>query len=527
MRPVLSALLLASACVGVVSCADDARVSLTSLAEKAPVPETTLVAGPTEAPPIVVLSANKPEKLVGRVRMLLPLLLPEGVPAWLETALASAPPAALYGEIVKVSVGLDPETATPRLEQLEGLFLITPAAGGGGQLDADRWQGLLGTVWPKVQGSHSPDHAGGALGAPADAAGSGVSCLLRSQGTLCVAGRSVLPEAAVVDGFLSRAAAASGTPGVRLSLSIPEVLRMLEQAVGVPLLWAVVPEQARTLGTLALSLSDEEDAIRLVLTGRHSELLGDVAGLFGGAARPVRLPADVPGVAFTSIDSVEDRAEKLQEHWLDKAQVLPELKLTSLLDDTWNSQMLGLASGVVGIAFAGDVNPESPFDEVVWLIQPTDRKMLDKRFAHIFATKYFKLNDLTLRTGETVYRALRKSAGQKLGKERLAWFYRDGTCYVAANSEILRKLADRMFVPDWKKDKPVLDLALSGEERALASVSLKRLLDRVVLSEELGFAGGMALGVLKNAVAALDKDVEVRLVVSAAPDGPAHIEISV
>jgi len=336
-----------------------------------------------------------------------------------------------------------------------------------------------------------------------------------------------MPDAAVVEAFLARAATATSTPGFRLEISVPELLAVLEATVGVPLLWAVMPEQVRTLDRLSLSLSDGDDRLRLVLTGRKSTLLNDVAGLFGKAARPVRLPADVPGVAFTTIDSIEDRTEKLQEHWLDKAQVVPELKLTSLLDDTWNSQMLGLASGVVGVALAGEVNPESPFDEAVWLLQPTDRKMLDKRFQHIFATRYFKLNELTLRTGETVMRAVRKSGGGKLGKERLAWFYRDGTCYIAANSEILRKLAERMFVPEWQKDKPMLDLSLTGEERARVTLSLKRLLDNVVLSEEMGFAGGMALGVLKGAVATLERDVTVRLVVGAAQDGPAHVEISV
>jgi hypothetical protein len=160
----------------------------------------------------------------------------------------------------------------------------------------------------------------------------------------------------------------------------------------------------------------------------------------------------------------------------------------------------------------GKLHVDKPELALVWVFQPTDAAMLNKRLEYVFSAKHFKLEVKPFRTGEQVKTIVRRQKG-KMGDEWLAWFVKEGTFYLATKSNTLADLAEQMFVPQGRQ-KEFLPLALTGSERLKGRVALGRLLSDIILPEDAGLAGGMAMAMVKTAVEGLKQDIELSLLLT-------------
>jgi hypothetical protein len=498
LHTTLAALLLLLA-----GCKEEPATPLAELAARAPVPaEVGVTAAP--AVPLAAVIVRQPGRFLEPVKPLLGLA--EDVAAARAEVARIGSFSGLYAEVLDVRLGFDEEAGLPRLEAAELQLAARPAAGSAPADLKATWQPVLEAL-------------------PAFPDGRRIECTEKAPWLLCRPGSLPVDEA-----FIGRAAAALDGAGaeVRIDLDMPRLLAVLEELLTPPLLWAVAPEELRRFEALRIHLQEKPDRLAVELQARESGLVAALARTFTRPERPLAVPVDLPVVAYASVTDVEQRLEAAQEFWDDKVAVPKGYRVASLLNDSWKSQMLELASGLVGVALVGEVglselDPGSPLQMpgLVYFIQPAERQAMEARLKHVFNTKYFTLEDETLEGGETLTRAFWKKSGKKRPRERLAWLYEEGTgTYLFGPSELLLAfLKQRREAPP----ESVRRLELNGDEALRIAFAPGRFVRQLTASQKAGIGAAMALGMVKNSLGPVDTEIAVRVRHEADADGRSRL----
>jgi len=487
-------------------------VKLAELARKVTPPD--VIDAPSPPPrPLLSLVVTAPDRLLRRVDALLPVIAPARR-ASLAARLGAARTSGLYGELLGVELGLDEESGFPTCARLKSLLMISPPSGARAASLVDSWQELLAALWPATD------------------EGAGPRCLASGGRVLCHAGLGEEPGAEELSAFLRRGEESleRGVRGVSLTLDFERLLIQMEELLTVPVLWALVPEDLAKLQSLTIDLSEKPDRLRLVLSGPDSDLLRAIGTVFSSNPLPIPVPPGLALVVFTSVDSVEQNLEAAQVFWSDKWRLPRKYRVGALLDRTWKTQLVELASGIMGLALVEsvslfDLDLTDPLDSpgLVVFIQPADPETLDKRLAHVFSGRYYRLAEYELATGDQATRALRKR-GKTRGTDRLAWVRREGTYYFATSVAVLDKFMADLEAARERNEAAVLDLA--PEAAVQAHLDVPRFLHHLTLSKEAGLAAGLAFGVFKTSVAEMDGRLELRVSTRAA-EGQAGLVVEV
>ena len=484
--------LLATALIMPAACREEAKKPLAELAAK--VAEPAAEAQPERSSDLLTVYSTDPRKLVARLHTPALLLLDNETGARLSQVIEELKvPEKVYLEVREFLFDIDLETRSPVVSRLDARLLLRPAAGLGVADEASRWSKLLARLPLAV--------------------GDGAEPRCAPRGELVVCGVGNQQSEAKTEAFVARwgLLQGQGSPLFLVRMGLRQMVDLMEKTVGSTFFWAVFPEEFLRFESLELTLTETPDRLALSLVARNSGVLDGLHTFFLPPDREVRLPERTPAVGFASIHEAKATAEKLDGYWKAKWAAAPGLRLKKALDDTWRTQLLELASGIVGIAVVGKISMTKPGTAFVYLFQPTDPKLFEKRMAHIFSSKYFRLEKQELRTGEEVTRVERRGRKKKgANKERLAWFLKDGTYYIAAASNTLRLLAEDMHARPGV-DKPFMRLTLQSPGRASARVSVPAILRRIVLPDDAGLGMGMALTMLKNSAKEIDRDIIVNL----------------
>jgi len=491
--------------LALASCGQKPEKTLAQLAGEAP--EEPTEAAPVRAEPLAALVVVKPDRLLSRIRTILPFL--EGDFAKRSMAFLEAlPPAeAVCLEIEQLEPGIDLDTNLPVLKRVQAVVVVVLQSGDKPGPASARWDAFLRANWPGDAGSGQ------------------VACGPDVMGVLCTVGGAKPPAGEEAEKFSERCASRfSRESRIALHVDLPELVNALEAFVSEPLFWAVVPEEILKLEAAELVITEEPDRLEISLFGRESGLLESVAAAFSGNAVPVELPVDSPFVAFASAGNIETRLEKVEEHWAGKLPIAG-YKVSTWVNDTWRTQLLNLVSGIVGATLVGDIVISSPLEGLVYMLQPTDQKLMEKRLRHIFTTKHYKLESVTLPTGEELTKARRKR-GRKVGKERLAWFHKNGTCFVAASAELLEKLAAGLSGPK-SKDGSFSVIRLPEGMKAGVRFSVKGVLQRLKLPKSAGLSERLAFGMFLKAIEELEQEVTVALLEEPGPGNGLRLAVRV
>jgi len=399
----------------------------------------------------------------------------------------------LYGEIRDLSLAFDSEAGEPVVAGLSGFVVLRPAAGSKAA-DLLTWWGprlALLPAWPD---------------------GEKTVCIPENGLLVCGPGeKSPSPL------FLERARAAlDGTSAVlSLSFDLPRLLTVAEGVVTVPLLWAVLPEETRRFSRLRLTLTEDPDRLSLDLVTRESGLVEAFVGVFESDASAIVVPPDSPAVAFTALRDLEGRLKKLEDFWDNKVPLSKKQKLKSLLNDSWQSQMMELANGMAGVVLMGDVpitglDPAKPLKTpgLVYFIQVSDMEAMEARLKHVFNTKYFKLEDENFEDLVKFTHAFWKKKKKKKTRERLTWFVEEetGTYYFGMSEELIRFVRERRAARD---AGTTMKLALAPGEVARFALSTGGLVSRLTASQKAGISAAMALGMVKNTLGAVAGQIVV------------------
>lgn len=473
-------------------CKEEKRTPLSELAAGAAEPEAE--EQPGESQDLLTVYSSDPRQLVARLQTPALLLLDQAAGSQLKSLLGEfGVPEKVYLEVRGVLFDIDRSTRAPTVSRLDARMLMRPAAGASLAEEADRWSKLLGRLPLSLGKGASP------------------RCAARGKLVVCTVGQD--QTEADTNAFVDRwkQLQTQGVVLLQVHMGLQEMVNLLETTVGSTFFWAVFPEEFLRFENLELSLTETPDRLALALSARNSGVLDGLNTFFLPVEREVRLPQGTPAVGFTSIHEAKATAEKLDAFWKVKWAAAPGLRLKKALDDTWRTQLLELASGIVGVAVAGKISVAKPASAFVYLFQPTDAKLFEKRMAHIFSSKYFRLEKTELRTGEEITKAIRRGRPKKgKSKERLAWFFKDGTYYIAGASNTLRLMAEDMHARPGT-EKPLMHLNLESPGRASVRLSVPAILRRIVLPDDAGLGMGMALTMLKNAAKDIDREIVVNL----------------
>ena len=481
-------------------CSEEPATPLSELA--APPSETSVPA--TASPltlPAATVSIRHPGRFVAIVRPLL------GLADDVESAALVAGElerfSGLYCEVTELSLSFDEEAGEPALAALSAFLVLRPAAGSKAA-DLAAWWGPRLALLPPWPG------------------GEETFCAHRNGLLLCGPG-----EASPPDGFLERARVAlDGTTAVlSVTLDFPRLLTVLEGLVTVPLLWAVVPEEARRFSSLSLVLSEDPDRLAVDLVTTESGLAEAFVRVFEPVSRPILVPRSAPVVAFTAVRDLKDRLEKVQDFWDNKIPLSKDQQLQTLLNDSWQSQMLELANGLAGVVLVGEVpltglDPAAPLKTpgLVYFIQVSDGEAMEARLKHVFNTKYFRLEDENLDDQTKITHAFWKKKKKKGKRERLSWFIEeDSWTYFFGLSDILTR-----FVSERKAAQEAgtaMKLTLAPGEAARFTLAPGGLVARLTASQKGGISAAMALGMVKNSLGAVGGEIVVRIHHVAAQDG--------
>lgn len=467
------------------ACREEQETTLAELAQR--VPQASPYVEPAPPGPIFTLAVSHPGALADRLNIALPLIpgdQPKGILNFVKTVPQMS---GAYLELFDVQAGFDEESKELFVQRMDALLIAVPASGDKARDQAPRWLAFLEKHWPARE--------------------TNLRCKDYSMLIVCAAGNTQIPLANDLEDV-----AAHGLPdlrpqlGVVLRLNLASLVAVGERLVGEPLFWAVVPEEIRNLEEIRLSVSEDPDEMSVMVSGADTGLLKSVGEVFVGNKMPVELPAGTPFWAYAVTGNVEGRLEQVEEFWAGKLLV-SDYKVSTWVDDTWRTQLLNLASGVVGIVLVGDVPIHDPLANVVYFLQATDRKLMDKRLNYVFSTKHFKTETGKFKTGEEFTRVRRKR-GRKMGKEKLVWFYRDSTYFLAASSKLLEELVVGLSDPGIV-ERQVTTIDPARGDKVAAIISLSGLAQRLTLSKKAGLAENLALGMFKKAVLDLEQQVHV------------------
>lgn len=457
---------------GMCGCAEGPRIELAQLAVDAP----AQVEGVKEEGLDGVLfrvESGDVKRLVSFVEPVLKVAAPEWssrVAGWELLARAEAFSLTLR----ELEAGLDSKTHQPRVTGLTAVLSL----GLEGGATAETEKQVKEWVWAALKGiSAEPMWS-------CDAGASGLVCLI-------VVGRStVQPEVVSAD----RQRRPEADRILEVVLGIPGLLRKLETWLGVVAVWAVVPEEFATWREVGITWSSKSDELVLRVTGVKSEVLQVISALAAKRGVDVRFPEGASVVGLAHASQVRDRATFLRDLWANKPGVSDAANPVSWLDNSWQSQLLELASGYAGVAVPGLLDVEDIWGSLVFLFQPTSASVLDARLAHVFSDKGFIHEDVPVRTGESVHRVWRKG---KKKTERMSWFVKDGTYYFASKAATLVTLAEKLAHP---KGKPAVGdvFATSGGEFLTVRFSPRNFIQGIDLRGQ-GMGAGMALTMVKNA----------------------------
>jgi hypothetical protein len=245
----------------------------------------------------------------------------------------------------------------------------------------------------------------------------------------------------------------------------------------------------------------------------ESGLVEAFVALFEPSAKAVLVPQDAPVVAFTAVRDIESRLEKVEGFWDNKVPLAKNQKLKSLLDDSWQSQMMELTNGMVGIVLMGevpitDLDPAKPLKTpgLVYFIQVSDVEAMEARLLHVFKNKYFKLEDENFEDLAKFTHAFWKK--KKGNRERLTWFVEAGTYYFGMSGDLIRFLHDRKTAVEAGTAR---ELSLAPGEVARFTLSPGGLVTRLTSSPKAGMSAAMALGMVKNTLGAVTGELVVRV----------------
>ena len=498
--PLLLCLVTAAALALTAGCKEEVKTPLSQLAATAALPQAEEQSAP--APELLSVYSSDPRRLVTRLQTPVLLLLDNETGARISGLIEELKvPEKVYLEGRDLLLDVAPETDDPILSRLEARLLFRPGAGPSIADEAARWEKLLKRL-PLPAGE-----------------GNAPNCSAQGELVVCAVGGN-RPKAGD-DGFVARweEKQKQGPALLQVRLGLKRMVGLLEETVGSTFFWAVFPEEFLRFERLALTLTETPDRLDLSLSAHNSGVLDGHNTFYLPPEQPVRLPEGTPAVGFTSVHEAKATAEKLDAFWRVKWAAAPGVRLKKALDDTWRTQLLELASGIVGIAVVGKISVAKPDNAFVYLFQPTDTKLFEKRMRHIFSTKYFRFDKTELRTGEEVTKAIRRGRPKK-GKtnERLAWFFKDGTYYISKASNTLRLLAEDMYTRPGV-EKPFLRLTLENPGRAAVRISVPAILQRIVLPDEAGLGMGMALTMLKNAAKEIDREILVNIILDSPGEG--------
>ncbi len=474
----------------VAGCGQEPTTLLSELATATP--EAT-VSQESTAPTatLATLTVRHPGRLVSIVRPLLGLADDVKSAALVANELERF--SGLYGEVLDLSLAFDTEAKEPVVSALRAFAVLRPASG---SVAAD-----LLTWWgPRL-----------AL-LPAWPGGERTVCTPRDGLLVCGPGEDSPPA-----DFMERARVAldGSTAVVAVDFSIPRLLAIAEEFVTVPLLWSVLPEETRQFTALNLTFTEDPDRLALNLVTADSGLVDAFVGVFESTAAPVVVPQDSPIVAFTAVRDLEGRLEKVENFWDNKIPLSKKQKLKSLLDNSWQSQMMELANGTVGVVLMGEVpitglDPAKPLKTpgLVYFIQVSDVEAMEARLLHVFKKKYFKLEDENFEGLAKFTHASWKKKKKKSTRERLTWFVEGETYYFGLSPDLIRFLRDRKTAVE---SGTARELALASGEVARFSLSPGGLVTRLTSSPKAGMSTAMALGMVKNTLGEVTGELVVRV----------------
>lgn len=495
-------------CAG-TACKEEPQRTLSELATAAQAPpdieeNTGKDLGPPPPwQPVLTVVAVNPESLVARARTLLSLLpeYSEGGTATKALRLLQET-ASIYLEVEEFELAADREKEEIVLRSMPAMLLAVPGKGINPARIAATLVELLAESWPGTDG-------GGEL-----------RCEPQETGVVCVTHADRREQGVQRLNFSARAMAHlhMGGPNIRLTLQIRPLAKSAESFFTTPIFWGVVPEEFLTLTTIGATIDLESDRIELSIAGRDSAVLTSLEDVLTATGQDGRLPPNLPLLAYTTVDDLARRASMAEEHWDTKLRVPKAYRFKTFLDKSWQRQLVEMASGRVGVALAGpvrigDVSLKNllRLDSLIFFMQYADRKALEKRLDHIFASKYFRLEDEILETGEKLTRSMRRRGRKTKGEERMAWFFKDGFCFFGSTTEMLRDFAARMDTAAGAGTS-LTTLELKDGEKLRLALSPGRIIQALQLPDKSGMTEKLALGIFKNSVLELTGTMRISLV---------------
>lgn len=494
-------LLAATLALCLVSCAEDKPVPLEELAAQAgqdtPAPPS---AGPVL--PLIQMEVSRPDRLqallAGPASMAGTLL---GLTA-VEVGKQMPPMGQrLRLDVISATLDVDPETGRFFFSPFRALVWIACDKEGAPDVVARTWQAALASL----PGPDEKNHP--------------VSCVAKAHRVRCSVGEPdpafEAIEAWSQSRWLEQQTGATGS--LNFSLDIRQCLAMADQAVGAALLWGFLPEDARNLRLLTLAYGEKDDRLVVELTGASTRLMQGLDALLAPPRQVPTLPNGLPFVAYASLQEAASGSERLDDIW--KMRGLGSLlDLSKLLNENWKHQLLDLVSGIAGITAVAPISLDSPADSLIYILQPSEPEMLEKRLEYVFSSKHFTIERKTTDAGKTIVVALRKMRGGK-GKEYLTWMQHDSTFFVAETSSQLETIAKGLEGAGGDGLQSQV-LGLKPGQRFVGRVDVAGLAGALQAQKKAGLAMRLALGMVSKTAESVKDPItlSVYLDLSGAPE---------
>jgi hypothetical protein len=484
------------------ACTSDPEVSLTQLANEEPPAESELVEESVRKP-LLTFVANRPAPLLERVTAALPLLMnTKEADDWNVLLASWTSIAGLYGELHELTVTVDESDGRPGLGHCLCHVVVKPSSSENTEILSEQLSKALSAICSSENSPEQPQP----------------NCTVDDDLLLCSVGNRTDNQQQEV---LSRARKhLTGTDTrVLADFSVGRWLTVGEQAVTTPLFWAVIPEEILHLDSISLTLDATVDRLAFSCHGTDSEALRAIFNIFQPVTMPLVLPSRLPVVAWSAVSDFPKRVARAQEFWDSKFSIPKKHRVETFINDTWKSQLVELASGPIGVALVGDLEPLKlnterllETDCLVYFILPAEQKAMQDRIKHIFSKKHFILEDDSLASGEIITRSFWRSKYKKSKRkrERLSWYVRDGVWFFG-KEENLRKLIAWHHEGD-TAPLQMTTLSLDQGDVMRLSISPGRLLQHVVLKgKDAGLAANLALGMAKSSFVQMKTELKVHL----------------
>lgn len=482
--------LVLALCLFVAACSKPTKTPLESLAA----PPGDAVEGVTVegAVPLFSLTIRQPQRFVATARPLLGLADDVNMAALVANELDRL--SGIYAELGELSLGFDDESEEVVLQSARPFVVLRPASG-------NKAIDLIGVWQPRMA----------AVGALAGL--SGLSCHETAGLVACGPGDGP-PEPAL---FERARLALDGSGALVLArLDVAGVVGVLERLLTVPVLWGALPEIVQTVKEIRLQWSETPDRLALELVALDSGLTEAFVRLWEPIERPIDLPASAPLVAYLSVTDLRTRLDNLQDFWDNKVPIPKKRRISALINDSWQSQMLELANGVVGVVLVGDVpmdklDPADPLDTpgLVYIMQVTDQEAVEARLKHVFNTKYFELKDEAQPANWTLTTAFwKKGRKKKKPRERLAWFFEaESLTYVFGPSALVKAFVEQRTAA--RESGTSRSTTLDAGKAAQVRFALGPFVNRITATSKGGIGAAMALGMVKNSLGTVEQVMDV------------------